>query len=177
MKELINAVQISLQTKNWHAALFVALALPDICSKLECPNSKKSQGRYITWFNRYLSDKYIHEVGADHQRHVFLTGEDCYALRCAYLHEGSDEITEQTCQQVLNNFKFTTDLSHLNYINNGDNKTLQLQVETFCKEICTAVGQWLRDVSTNNEVQNRISKMLKIHDSIFTKDKKGYHIP
>lgn len=167
MKELINSVRISLKTKNWYAALFVALALPDICSKLEYPNSKSSQGRYVTWFNKYLSNKYIHEVGCNHQTHVFLTGEDCYALRCACLHEGSDEITEQTCQQVLNNFKFTTDLSHSNYFDTGKNKTLQLQVETFCEEICAVAEQWLEDVSTNDGIQDSISKMLKVHNSIF----------
>lgn len=164
MKELINAVQISLQNKNWYAALFVAIALPDICSKLECPESTRTQGRYVTWFNRYLSDKYIHEVGADHQKHIFLTGEDCYALRCSYLHEGVDEIGHQQCQKVLDKFAFLAEkMSHNNYFDNDGKPVLQLNVEIFCKEICSAVKKWMDDVSTDKEIQKRISKMLKIH--------------
>ena len=173
MKELIIAIKICLQNENWYAALFVALELPDICGKLENPNLK-SQERYVKWFNKYLSAKYIHEIGPEHKVHVFLTGEDCYALRCAYLHEGIGEITGQRCQQVLDNFRFTTDSSHCNYMSG---RTLQLQVKIFCEEICEAADRWLVDMSTDSETQKRISKMLKIYDSIFTRDEKGIHIP
>ena len=177
MKELIDAIKICLQNENWHAALFVTLALPDICGSLENPNLKKSEERYIKWFNKYLSAKYIHEVGAEHKVHVFLTGEDCYALRCAYLHEGTGEITGQRCQQVLDNFRFTTDSSHRNYISTKTGRTLQLQVKMFCEEFCEAANRWLADVSTDSDIQKRISKMLKIYDSIFTRDEKSLHIP
>lgn len=163
MQELINAVQISLQNKNWYSALFIALSLPDICSKLENP-TQKSQARYILWFNKYLIDKYTFEVGAEHEKFIFLTGEDFYALRCACLHEGRDDITKQKCQKVLNNFKFTTGLSHKNYLDSGTNRILQISVQLFCKEICAGTEQWLKDVAANQTVQNEMSKMLKIED-------------
>ena len=107
MKELLDAIQSALKSQNWYAAIFLALALPDICGKLENPESMKSEERYKTWFNKYLSKIYCNHVGADQTEHVFLTGEDLFALRCACLHEGSDEISDQRCQLVLNKFKFT----------------------------------------------------------------------
>ena len=33
--------------------------------------------------------------------HVFLHGEDCYALRCAVLHEGADDIVTQRARVAL----------------------------------------------------------------------------
>ena len=135
MDKLINAVENSLQNKNWYAALFVALSLPDICGRLENPTSKSLE-RYVVWFNKYLRNEYTRGIGPFGKKIVtFLSGKDCYALRCAYLHEGRDEITDQRCQQVLNNFRFTTDLSHRNYFNFNNNAILQLNVEIFCNEI------------------------------------------
>jgi hypothetical protein len=166
MNNLLKALQISLQNKNWYAALFLALALPDICSKLENSSSMDSQKRYIEWFNKYLSAEYIHEIGPDRTNHVFLTGEDCYALRCSYLHEGVDIIGHQRCQKVLHDFIFIgTPNSHRNYIERGSGQhTLQLSVEKFCQEMAVSVETWLHDVSEDQDTQNRISKMLKIDD-------------
>jgi len=177
MQNFIKALKISLQNKNWYSALFIALSLPDICGGLENP-TLGSEKRYVLWFNKYLNSYYTRGIGP-HGQHVvtFLSGEDCYALRCSFLHEGRDEITDQRCQKVLNNFRFTTDLSHMNYIDNGTNKTLQLQVKQFCEEISTGTEEWLKDVKSNQDIQKEITKMLKIHDSIFTKDDTGYHIP
>src|SRR6266851_8533311 len=103
MNRFITAIRNATAQRNWYAALVTALALPDICGFLESPNVG-SQQRYIRWFNQYLLGRYTGLVGEE--SHVFLSGEDCYALRCSYLHEGGDNIMRQRARAALESFRF-----------------------------------------------------------------------
>ncbi|MCK4368107.1 MAG: hypothetical protein KAV68_00325 [Dehalococcoidales bacterium] len=172
MKNLLSAVKEALEQGNWYAALFMALALPDICGNIQYPQLKSEQ-RYVQWFNKYPGCKYIHEVGADGQKHVFLSGEDCYALRCSLLHEGSDVISHQRCRKVLDSFLFLTKGSHCNYCDVNGRTFLQLNVGEFYKDICNAVENWLDDIASDNSIQKELSNMITIHTSGVTKD--GIH--
>ena len=104
MNHFIEALESSLDTQNWYSVLFISLTLPDICGKIDEPN-ETSKKRTINWFNKYLKPIYTSNIGADHREHIFLSGSDFYALRCAYLHEGSDDITSQNAQDILEKFK------------------------------------------------------------------------
>jgi len=85
MNRFTNSIEKSLENENWYAALSLALTLPDICANVSSP-ATGSKVRYVSWFNQYMLSKYTRQVGADKSEHVFLCGEDCYALRCALLH-------------------------------------------------------------------------------------------
>ena len=139
MRQFIAAVNKALENENWYAALFISLTLPDICGKVQYHCLNSSEKRYVQWFNKYLSNKYTHGVGPDRQKHVFLSGEDCYALRCSLLHEGADVISHQRCRKVLDSFLFLTTGSHCNYCNVNGHTFLQLNVSNFCKDICDSV--------------------------------------
>jgi len=160
MENILQAIQMSLNNSNWYGALFSALTLPDICGKLENSNTR-NQIRYIDWFDKYLGGRYS----------GFLSGNDCYALRCSYLHEGIDDITGQRVRDVLDKFIFLPDGSHCNYFKNslfGDPKYdgksfLQLSVKKFCGDLIGAASQWISDVKDNEDIQNRISNILVIH--------------
>ena len=163
MNHFINALETSIQTENWYSVLFISLSLPDICGKIDEPNEKSSKKRMINWFNKYLKSVYTRKIGADQTEYTFLSGADFYALRCAYLHEGSDEITGQKAQETLENFKFIQPSSnnfsmHMNVMN----KTLQLQVSEFGKEILAALRQWTEDNKDDQVKQEQISKLLNI---------------
>lgn len=140
MKELIESLQKATENKNWHAALFIALAIPDICGKFEYP-SKKSGERYKKWFNEYLKEFFIHKVGAMEEEITFLNTDDYYSLRCALLHEKNDEIRGQQSKSILNKFVFSTTLNHLLKIDNKIQKTLILNVEVFCNKIYSAISK------------------------------------
>ena len=155
MNALIEGVRKSIETQNWYAALITSLTLPDICGYLQYP-SKQVGLRYIEWFNTYLAQEYF----------MFLTGEDCYALRCSYLHEGSDNITGQPKKNILDYFIFTTTPTHKNYHEQFGTAFLLLNVEQFCKDICAGVEKWLQDVTSNSQVQNNMSKLINIRDSM-----------
>ena len=83
----------------------VALTLPDIAGKIEYPISS-SRVRYSSWFNKYVGERYKSRIGARNEEHTFLSGNDCYALRCAYLHEGVTDISGQKSRDVLDDFIF-----------------------------------------------------------------------
>ena len=144
MNNIIKSIEISLQNKNWYSALVLSLILPDICSKLE-GNKEKTSIRYSKWFNTYLGEKYM----------TFLSGEDCYALRCSFLHEGSSNIEKQNAKDVLDHFIFISKGAHCNRFDNcniGDlrydgKSFLQLSVYHFCRDIIEATKQWLNDTS------------------------------
>jgi hypothetical protein len=165
MEHLLRAVETAVVQQNWYAALTTALALPDICAWVENP-SVGSRARYVAWFDRFLRPLYTKRVGASQEEMTFLTGDDCYALRCAFLHEGRDDVTEQKAQDVVERFEFTVAppgwVVHCNMSMVGGK--LQLQVDQFCAEIVGAVRAWFTTVLGRPDVQSRLLTLLRLHD-------------
>jgi hypothetical protein len=161
VQHFINATRAAVAQGNWYAALAVALTMPDICGRLESP-SKGSQARFVDWYDRFLLKRYQANVGADRQLHTFLCGSDCYALRCAFLHQGEFGIDDQRAQQALEHFHFTVprpgSFVHMNQMNN----VLQLQVDRFCLDVSEGVEQWLVSVAANADIQGRVAKMASV---------------
>jgi hypothetical protein len=153
MNHLIEAVKKSLANENYISALYLSLTLPDICARIDSVNNKTSKQQYIDWFNTYLSETYKHKIGSEKTEHVFLTGDDLYALRCAILHEGQLDISTQSAQKVHDKFFFTIGHPHLRQINS----VLQLDLPTFCQEICTGVSKWLNKNNENPKIKELIS--------------------
>ncbi|WP_395659779.1 hypothetical protein [Nocardioides sp.] len=163
MQHLIRAARQAVQQGNWYAALSLALTLPDICGKLENP-SHRSRQRYVTWCDAYLVPKYTHLIGSDREPHVFLHGDDCYALRCAVLHEGADDILEQHARKALTAFRFVTPPRGGGQIHcNQINSILQLQVDVFCEDVCQGVDTWIELAqATNPEAMARVDRLMEI---------------
>lgn len=160
MEDIIKSVRSSIKQQNWYSALFVVLTLPDICVALEYGNT--SGDKYSQWFEANLS-----------QYNDFLSGDDCYALRCSLLHQGKDDISDQRLRNILEHYIFLTSGLHCNLFKdcvfNGVKKSfLQLNVGTFCEDICGAVEAWLNVSSKKQDIQNRLSNTLKIYESSYT---------
>ena len=160
IEKLVAAIRLDLANNNNYAALVLSLVLPDICGKLEYPTFK-SKKRFELWFDTYL--KKYNEILIGNTNVVFMTSLDFYALRCSILHEASEDLANQQASDILDKVKFTTMSSHRNKIG----KILQLNVKCFCEEICNEVENWLNDISTNEEVVERIKLLIKIEDSTF----------
>lgn len=162
MQGLIEAVKLSCTQGNWYSALYIALTLPDICTKLENPSSKESGKRYRDWFDKYLKQTYKSEFhGPDF---YFLTSGDIWALRCSLLHEGTDEISNQKSREVLRQIKFTTNLVHRGKM--GD--VLVLNVAMFCEEMLAAVKRWIHATASDSAIQERIAEMAIIETGGFS---------
>lgn len=164
MKRFTDAVRSAVATKNWYGALAMALTLPDVCGRLEQP-TVGSGARYAQWFGQWVQPIYTHLVGAAREPHVFLSGADCYALRCSYLHEGGGDIAHQRARQVLDDFHFITPPQSGMVHCNQANSTLQLQVDIFCGDVAAAVDRWAASVVDDQDIQTRMKDLLVIHDS------------
>jgi hypothetical protein len=162
MNDLIKALESSIENKNWFASLFIALSIPDICGYLQSPH-ELSQIRYKIWFEKYMLKKYSSPVGISDTPHIFLSPSDCYALRCAILHEGREEITDQSAREALDRFHFSEPPHegsvHCNQINN----VLQLQVDTFCDDMLSGLREWFKNVKEDMVIMTRIRNMLKVY--------------
>lgn len=162
MQELIQSLDGCVTTGNWYGALFVALILPDICGKIDQPTETSSRLRYADWFDRYIRPKYTHRIGADRQEHVFLGGSDCYALRCAFLHEGVDDTSKQSAKRVIDKFHFIVAPKGRVIHCNMFKTKLQLQVNIFCEDIKQGVLAWLRDIAGDPNKMASAQSLLKI---------------
>ena len=138
----------------------MALTLPDICGRIAHPGLPSGQ-RYVRWFDSYLLANYQMAAGPN-RTHTFLCGSDCYALRCAYLHQGEFDLTDQRAAVALEYFVFIEPpASGLAHLCQG-NKVLMLQIDCFCEEVCQAVDRWLSDVQSDPAIQGRVSGLARI---------------
>lgn len=160
LKELIISIEKSLESKNWHAALAVALILPDICGKIDTPD-KHSRRRYEIWFDKYVKKFYMiqESIGS-----AMISGGDCYAIRCALLHEFSDDLTEHKARNILNQYKFYSPDSGMNVHRikeQGNGFLLEIRVDEFCNTICYGVSGWLNELHASGK---DISTLVKIYE-------------
>ena len=163
LHEMVDDLKSAVTCSAWYSALSLALTLPDICGRLADP-TKGSEARFVEWFNTFVKPKYTLPVGPQHVQTVFLEGADCYALRCAYLHQGEHDLGGQRARQALDRFHFTRPrpglVVHKNTVSSSaGSATLQLQVDLFCLDICAAVEAWLHTVQGSNAVQSRIDML------------------
>src|SRR5258708_7704442 len=128
MRDFVIAVRQSVANQNWYSALAMALTLPDIAAKLD-GRPGGSAARYISWFGTYLDP--IYTVQMSGRTVVFLSGEDCYALRCAFLHEGDLDISGQRVQKALTSFTFIVSPSGMTLHRISSGSRLALQVNIF----------------------------------------------
>ena len=161
MNRFSSAIRQAVSDKNWFAALYLALTMPDVCGALESPTAGNGV-RYKSWFERYLAPVNKTTIGGGEV--VFMTAADCWALRCSILHEGSEQVSNQKARDVLTRFFFTTMGTHR--IKVGD--TLTLNVARFCEEIADAVEKWSADVRSNADIQARISEIVQIREGGFS---------
>lgn len=167
MDHLVTATRTAVREKNWHAALALALTLPDICARLQSPEVQSSRVRYVKWCEAHLAPRYTFPIGAEGVPHVFLGGDDCYALRCAVLHEGADNIVGQRARKALEEFVFSAPptgggMIHCNQV---DSK-LQLQVDIFCLDVCAGVEEWVQEVARKDAAVNgRMAGLMLVHDA------------
>lgn len=163
MKTFIGSIRLAVANENWYGALVISLILPDICGKIEFPN-KLTGERYSEWFDKYVRNKY--ELGDCYQEGgtIFMSGNDCYALRCALLHEGHQDLRTQKANKRLQKINFVVPKQgEKRHKINFSNIEFQLEVDKFCLDICNGAETWLSDVSGNKEIQDRMKKLLRIY--------------
>ncbi|MDA8481074.1 hypothetical protein NNO04_20595 [Citrobacter sp. Awk 4] len=177
MKEYIDSVEKCLGEKNYYAALFIALSIPDICGKLETPRISNGP-RAKRWFTENLKDKYFPDFCYDH---LMATNPDAanamhveqlellkqqpfnnkfdektfWKLRCAFLHEASDWAGGIKIH-------LTHGVSHMIMYNGA----LQLSADRLCRDIANAATDWLERVKDDPIILERINNVAAINNVI-----------
>jgi hypothetical protein len=161
LREALASVNQAILQQNWLGALALALTLPDICGKVAHPGMSGSQARYEAWFGQWLARPFGC-TGRPDPDDPSLCGADMYALRCAFLHEGRDDITSQRARDLLTRFIFVAPapgrIVHMNRLGTA----LQLQVDLFCMTVCGAVERWLESVQTDAAALGALGNHLRI---------------
>ena len=170
MEHLVTGVRDALAKESWYAALALTLTLPDTCGSIEDPGPQKSKKRSIAWFDSYAA-KYFRPDPPNGQQ--FLTGEDFYALRCSFLHEGDFDVNsgeEPThILSVLNRVRLR--ISNLQMVPArsmgalpaGSHETsYDVMVQDFCEWVCKAVEEWLLSARQDSSKSQRLAELARI---------------
>lgn len=145
MEGFLDGLGRALSDQNWHAALVMSLTLPDICVKASDLSKKTNRHKYATWFDENVGHKYTSAwpLAPGEKPHVFLSGYDCYALRCAMLHAGSADITGQEVRRALESFHFCAPGVQDNRWHNVQRDgALLLMVDQFAQDMLEAAHVW-----------------------------------
>ncbi len=182
MERFATSIEASIDNNNWLAALFMALAMPDICAALENPERQVGD-RYKDWFNRYLKQTYNPEntyelllatsPDAVHgwppeaiesmkrkpaSRETAFTAEDCYRLRCKCLHQGLPERMGQDRIHFTKPHPTGIQIHKCSF-----NGVLQISIDVFCKDVAKAVLVWWDTAQAIPEISTRAQQLIKIY--------------
>lgn len=107
--QIISEIKKALDSNCYLAALSLSLIIPDICGQREFldlvnKKGKKLSGQlYRKWFDEYIGN--YENSPSDPDDWPRLTGEVCYALRCAVFHEGNTKVAKKYKKFTLENFE------------------------------------------------------------------------
>ena len=148
----VQDIKISLENNCYYAALALALTLPDICGKIMYPEINTVGERYKKWFDYYIGD-YEQSPFYKNKNSLngmpYLNGELCYSLRCAFLHQGENDLRNRKIKSISLD-EFTLIIEPYNEFNlycdsasniNGKHKTLNIQIRNLCNKIIWVIEQ------------------------------------
>lgn len=163
MRHLVEAARKSVKDENWYAALTIALTFPDICASLASSDGRTNGSQYKAWVDEYLTPVYTSRVGPERKKHVFMTGGDCYALRCAFLHQGLDDIQGHKARGALTKFDFWAPWPNGVIVHrNQQDSRLQVQVDLFTLDMCDAVERWLTNTKGDAGIEERTGGLMRL---------------
>ena len=156
LENYIYAVRKALEEKNWYAALFISLSLPDICGSIQYPN-KRSGERYREWFEKYLANTYKSKF----------TSSECWLLRCSCFHQGRDDNERTTNDGIVFLAPKEGAYFHLHRIRlqkEWTRESIVLQVDVFCEHLCQGVETWLKETKGIDDINKKLKMLLRIEE-------------
>ncbi len=153
MRDLLGQIQTGLNANLYYLSFFTSLAIPDICGALESENGEASKDKYIDWFDNYIASKYNN----------FLSGKDCYYLRCSLLHQGSSQHKNSNYSRILfvEPSKATTKIFHNNILKDA----LNIDIRIFCNDIIEGAYTWIKKYENTDPYKKNYDKFLRRYPS------------
>lgn len=173
---LIDETKKCLECNNHLAALIVALTIPDVCGKVLYPNDRNGQ-RYKKWFDLYIGNYEQCPFDKDkpkEEQMPYMNGEVFYKLRCAMLHEGSDDISNKISIDEFNlmfgksaNLETKFIEQRTDYLSDGTTKTYpkivkwNINVHQLCQKII-----WASEAFLKNEAKDKETPTIQIYPEL-----------
>lgn len=165
LNPIIAELSSDLGNKTPYAALSLALTSPDICSYIEAGTKSNVGKRYKAWIDKYFL------TTIDYNGRM--KSGDLYALRCAYLHNGTNDLSFHKEMEIVNKFRFIYSV-HNNIIhkNSTINTTsgftvMQLDVNSFCKEVAAAIQYFIDSNKENAVIENNAKELMIIENDMY----------
>ena len=148
LEQTFKEIEIAVSNGLYSIALGMTLCIPDICAALESGNGKTEGNKYRKWYRNNVGEE------------LFLSAEDCYFFRCAFLHQGTTEHEKMTYNKVV----FTIPNEH-NIVahNNIFNDALNLDIVLFSQTIIKAAREWLIKVQDDENFKRNMNKSFKFY--------------
>jgi hypothetical protein len=171
MRHITDSVGACVAAKNWHAALALALTVPDVCGQIEYPEWAgigHTGKRYRKWFDTWVKEQ-LFRFGAEGKEFP-MSGDDAYAFRNAYLHTGVREARPPGKEGYKLIVPTGGDLAHMSTSGAGDEMhVLYVGVAPFCAAITDGALGWHESiVQRRPEAQAQIDSLLRILDGEVT---------
>ncbi len=162
MKDYIDQINGALSCKLYYSALFMTIAIPDICSALQSENNNSDSEKYKNWINKYISDLAPNKYGQKGQ----LTAEHLWSIRCSLFHQG---IT--TDKKDFNRLLFlepgTEGYKSLQSIHccivgsDTNDKSLLIDIARLCDDMIKGFELWEKDQQSNKFYVKNCKKIIK----------------
>ncbi|MGH2656903.1 MAG: hypothetical protein ACRDIZ_09465 [Actinomycetota bacterium] len=149
MRDFFDQIEAAVDARLYYVSLMCALAIPDVCGGMEAEDGQATKARYIEWFDRHMGQLY---AGT-------LSGEDCYLLRCAMLHQGSLRHPKATYERVIFLEPGTGPILHMNVVMDA----LNIDASIFCRDMIEAGREWLAQAEQSEAYKRNYDKFLKRH--------------
>jgi len=169
LRQFIEAGRQAIEQGNLHAALFIALTMPDICGSLETPNAGNGE-RYRRWVTKWVEPRFIVNYGSPPAATRFITADELWNARNSIIHSGKSEM-RSGATQLKNIFFFDDSIdSHLNRYRINGRSLLQVRTSDFCAEIWLAAEDWLAATSGDKEIAGALNDLLTIRAPGYSSD-------
>lgn len=134
----------------YYLALGAALTIPDVCAALAAPDGKSTGAGYAAWFEQNIAGLY-----GGH-----LTGDQCYAFRCAFLHQAATGGHPKGYVRVIFLEPATSSgMMHNNLM--GD--VLNIDVGIFCGQMTSAARTWMGARAGTEPYETNSQKLVRRH--------------
>jgi hypothetical protein len=171
MHAITAQIEAALEARLHFLAIFVAVAIPDICAAMESQDGITNRTKYKAWYRQWLGDAF-----------PFLSDGQMYSLRCGIVHEGravheglaaravsttgtASIGSLQSYTRVL--FTIPTDPvtvvaegAAIHFTSSGESVYLQ-DAELFCRGVITAANQWSAEKTDNQTVQRHMVDLFR----------------
>jgi hypothetical protein len=145
---ILQDLEKALEARFYYLAIAAALMVIDACGALESDEGRASKERFARWYKGNLGSAFQD-----------LSGEDCYFLRSAVLHQCRFDNHRYTGRFTRVIFSLPT--NNASSHNNLSYGALVLDAETFCRQILNAARRWYAANQGNENVKKNLPALVQ----------------